>query len=221
MRKINLIGIATAALSLVMVGAANADKILQYNAGVPNVIWDGGTLNLNNSGGTTVQPFLGQNGGVSLTGQSVTFTGLVGTSYSFTSPTNFDEELGNGTFSIGPGLLTGSFTGAKLEASSNTTGSVGFEGVSFTGGSWLDNKTVAPELTVTFGFNDPNVTWANFAGSDGLGAFNGIDTTDAFGFTPQTTSTPEPASVATFGIGAIALVLMAAVARRRNANAAL
>jgi hypothetical protein len=79
-------------------------------------------------------------------------------------------------------------------------------GLSATGGSFsLEAIDVAPS---TFGIT---------AGA--LNSFSAVDET-TFSANPVT-STPEPASVVTFGLGALALMLMAGIARRRNAGSAI
>jgi hypothetical protein len=213
MRKISLIAIATSIVSLAIAGTANAAvKILDYSsASATNVVWSGTTLTLNDNN-TVVVPFLGQNGGAALTGQTVAFTGL-----SYVSNTTTADTLSGGTFNIGSGLLTGTFTSATLSGINSTSGAVAFTGVVYTGGTWFPagySTSVGTQLSTQFGY----VSGVFVAGSGPSTAFTALDSTNAFA---TVASTPEPASVATFGIGAMALMLLAAVARRRNANMTL
>lgn len=216
MRKLNLIAIASAAMSLAFVGGANATSILTYGSSNPvNVVWNGTSLNLNDNS-TNVTSKLGF--GLA-TGQTVTFTGLTQTGY--TPGASFDLALSGGGFNIGSGLLTGTFTSADITgAATSNVGFITFNGVVYSGGTWLPSNfsdTVGTALSTEF--NLPSgTTWANFAGPSGVSAFNGSDATTASG---TITASPEPASVLTFGMGAIALMLMAGIARRRNAGAQL
>jgi len=219
MRKLNIIGIATAALSLVIAGSASATKILGYTStSTTNVAWSGTSLSLNDSN-EVITAGVGQ--GPTVSGQNVTFTGLVGTGYTF-SGTSFDEKLSGGTFNIGSGLLTGTFTSADLQAlTSSNTGQVALNGITYTGGTWFTGFGFSPTLgaafTTTFGLV-PAVNFSTYATAGGLASFSGLDSTTALS---SLVATPEPASVSTFGIGALALILMAAIARRRNAGATL
>lgn len=217
MRKYNLIALATSAITIGLAGSALATPILTYGSANPiNVVYSGTGLSLNDNNSNVTSKL-----GFGLaTGQTVTYTGLSKTSYSATA-TSFDALLSGGTFNIGSGLLTGSFTSADLTgAFSSNVGFVQFNGIVFTGGSWLPanfSATVGTALSTEF--NLPSMqTWADFANATNVSAFNGSDATTASG-TPV--ATPEPASVATFSMGAIALMLMAAIARRKNSSQVL
>jgi hypothetical protein len=219
MRKINLIAITTAAMSLALSGAALATTQNILLIGPAPVTWTSATSTLAlGPSSATATPEDGQNGGASLSGQSVTFTSLVGSSFS-NLPGQFTETLGGGSFSFG-GLLSGTFTGATLTGTiGGDLGDVQYSGVVFTpGGAWLPAGFTNDALNTEF------IDSSNFAltgGGTALADFTGGDGTTASGTPPPVTSSPEPASVATFGIGAMALMLMAAVARRRNAGAQL
>jgi hypothetical protein len=218
MRKFNLIAIATAGMSLALTGAALAANQNILLIGPAPVSWTSATstLTLGPNTSATATPEDGQNGGVSLSGQTITFSSLVGSSFTDTAG-SFTESLGAGTFSFG-GLLSGTFTGASLTGQiGNDLGDVKYSGVVFTSGAWLPAGFTNDALNTEFINND------NFALTSGsqLADFTGGDGTTASGVPPTVTSSPEPASVATFGIGAMALMLMAAVARRRNAGAQL
>jgi hypothetical protein len=222
MRKINLIAMATAAMTLAMASTSFAAKILGYTSqNTTNVVWNGSTLNLNDNN-STMTPGVGQNGGASIAGQSVSFTGLGASSYT-KSGNLFDETLLGGTFNIGSGLLTGTFTGADITGLvTGTTGTVALSGITYTGGAWFTGFGFSPTLGASYSTTFslvPSSTWAGIAGTSSLGNFSGIDSTTAI--SDQVTSTPEPASVVTFGLGAMALMLMAGIARRRNAGSTL
>jgi hypothetical protein len=213
-----LIALATSVITMGIAGSAFSTPILTYGSANPfNVIYSGSGLSLNDND-TTVTPKDGQ-GAVQM-GDTVAFTGLAETNYTATA-TSFDASLSGGSFNIGTGLLTGTFSSADLTgAFSSNVGFVQFNGVVFTGGSWLPanfSDTVGTALSTEF--NLPSMTnWSDIGNQSGIGAFNGSDATTASG-TPL--STPEPASVAAFSLGAIALMLMAAVTRRKNCNQVL
>jgi hypothetical protein len=211
MRKINLVAIATAAVSMAFAGVANATSILTYGSANPvNVVWNGSALNLNDND-STVQSKLGFG---TVTGQNVTFTGLTSPTYTAVAG-GFDLNLSGGSFNIGSGLLTGTFTSADLTGQdTSNVGFVAFNGVVYTGGSWLPanfSDTIGTALSTEFNLPS-STTWANFDTGSSISAFNGSDATTASG---TVVASPEPASVVTFAMGAIALMLMVGAVRRR------
>lgn len=228
MRKFNLIAMATAAMSLAAVGSAMAAPIAVFGtagSGDANVSWSGTTLTVTDTAGSFVgkNGFFGTNSNLSGEVTSISFAGSTFT----TSGSTFTETLGAGTFTTtGPGgtisgtigagdsftgSLTGpaafTFTGIPGDVTYNSTPLFNSSGLAYTGGDFsLEAIDVSPGT-----FTDGGVPLA-------LNPFTAVDETT---FSANVTSTPEPASVATFGIGALALVMMAAIARRRNAGAQL
>jgi len=229
MRKISIIALATAAISVGFAGAASAVTVFTTSgAGNNNVVWNGSTLTVTDTAGAFVgkSGYFASNDTFSGETTSIVFTG---SSLSYNSVTGaFTENLGAGTFTTtGPGgTISGtiaagdSFSGSTLPLGSsqpftftNVPGDVTYSSTALFNSSGL--------LSTGGGFSieaPDSVTPSPYVVTGGvLQSFSVADSTT---FTALT-ATPEPASVATFGIGAMALMLLAGLARRRNANSTL
>jgi len=216
-RKIGIIAIASAAISVAFAGSAFAAFTTIADAEATTVSFTGGVLSIGSSSSPIV--YLPATLNVSEGTAPVTFTGLSASGApTVVAGVDITQALTGGTFSFGTGgsLLKGTFTGAKLteETDGSGVGLVSFSGVTFTGGSLLPGFAATPaELSTEF-----NLNTGDFGVTGGtLDSFSGTDGTTASGVSVV----PEPASVSTFGIGAGALILLAAIARRRKATSAI
>jgi len=216
MRKISIIAIATSAISLFGAVAANAVVAIFGTAGAggANVAWNGSTLTVTDTGNGNFVPkngFFASNGNLGHETTSIVFSIL--------STVGGTVDLGGGTFTTtGPGgTISGSI--ASGDSFVFTTGGASGGSFTFTGipGNVTYNSTPlynTSGLLYTggnFSLEAQNV----FATRGATGSYTAVDEAT---FSAQPPSVPEPASVATFGMGALALLTLAAVARRRTAN---
>jgi hypothetical protein len=157
-----------------------------------------------------------------LFGQSVTFTGLqnVGTvTGAGTTASPYTQALSGGTFTIGPGLLTGTFSGGHLLDATSGAGTASLidqlNNVTYTGGTYFTQSglqnpgafsisltSVNPTISVTGGY-------INSFQAAGTGTFSAT----------SPTSVPEPASVVPFALGGLALLGLIARKTRRTSGA--
>jgi hypothetical protein len=221
MRKISIIAIATSAISLAFAGAAFADVPIFGTIG-NTITWNGSTLTVTGSGNAFTSEgepyFAGVVGPVST---SITFSAGTLT----TSGSSFTQGLGAGVFTIttGSGVISGTIaSGASFSGS--TTGSATFAwnpvagDVTYNSTPLFSGKGLST-IDGNFSLEGISVEPSPFTISHGV--LSGFSATDGSTFSANPTTTPEPASVATFGIGAMALMLLAGLARRRNANSTL
>jgi hypothetical protein len=149
-------------------------------------------------------------------------------SYSYNSVSGaFVQNLSGGTFTItangtGTTLLSGTFGPSQLSGNNGAASSgvqLQSNSVTYTGGTYFPTSGFSMDngsLSLTFTGGDSIVA--------GLTGVSGYTTGDQIVFSAvpvQTTLTPEPASFATFGIGALALLGLAFAAKRRSLNASL
>jgi len=220
MRKLNLIGIAVAAMTLAVAGAASAAQTKIIDANALDVSLSGGTLTVSSAASDI--HYLPSTADIDegTVPVSITFGAETGTA-TVVGGDEFIQSFGGGTFSYG-GDLFGTFTGATVTATDGSGGQINYSGVVYNTGSSLLSTGLATfsptvDTSMTSSWSSDQ-SYGLTAGSQ-LADFSATDTSEADG--SLVTSTPEPTSVATFGIGAMALVMMAAFARRRNAGAQL
>ncbi len=239
MRKLLSSILAIAALSVMATTGAFAQNFLSTNGGTgsngtPNLTWNGTSLLISSnnmaispeaSNATPAQP-PAISSGVSINVGPLTGTGYIDTGATPNTGT-FIETFGAGTFTVSEGgttFLTGQFTGGDF-TNGVTNNSITYQmtGVSFgdgvhasSAGTYFPGNynpatgAMSGEANIS---NNGSLSWSAL----GVTAFNGND-----GITWSApaipTTTPEPASFATFGIGALALLALVAFKRRNSVN---
>jgi hypothetical protein len=244
MRKLTTILLSIAVLMIVFCASAFAQSQVQIlNVSTPsnndtNVTYDNGTMTLTifEPAATANEPYLGITG---VAPSVVTFSPLTETPGGYvpgvagvTSP---EEFLSGGTFTVtngGTTLLSGAFTGATLTPGNNpASGQVSLTDLTLTGGTFIPAGADVNNLlglnggVIQFTTNNgTTVTSNNLVGGIDLGtgfaSFTGHDDVE-ISTTVTPTGTPEPASYATFGIGALVMLILACVAKRRSLTASL
>ena len=214
MRKLSLIAVATSVLAFGATASAFALEPILSTVG-STITWTGTALDIS-APNAAIYNDTDPSNPISLGTGVVTFTGLDASTPATPSGGIYKEALTGGDFSFGS-ALSGTFTGATLiEDPADEDVNLNFSGVDFTGGSQLPGWNATPSALV-LGLNlEGNPTLGVDSGTGFLDPFTATDPFHASG----TPSTPEPASVETFGIGAAALMLLA-IARRRKANSTL
>jgi hypothetical protein len=237
MRKLTTILLSIAVLMIALCTSAFAQtqaqilSVAQVSNNDTNVTYSNGTLTLTvyEPTATAADPFAHITGVYPTT---VQFTPLVETGFSpaLLPGSNPQEFFSGGTFAVtGPGgpLLDGAFTGAVLTPGpGGGSGTIQLADTTLTGGAFIP---AGADVLNLLGFNAGTITFTTTGGTlvapNAIGplatGFNSFTGHDAFEVSTVVTGTPEPASYATFGIGALALFGLIAVAKRRSLRASL
>lgn len=236
MKKYATLAMAAFALMAVAYTSASAQTqeaiagVINHNQ-QSNVVWNGSTLVITGSSANASSDL----GLGSTSSATVTFSNLTQTNYiapSILNGNTFTQDFSGGTFTVTDNnngnktLISGAFTGAQLSAvNGSTSGGIQFAGVTFNaGGQYVP---AGMDLTDAFGLNALSVefntqnggtlsdnglgtTLANYSGHDGITWSSVV-----------TTGVPEPASFATFGIGAFMLLALGLIAKRRSLSVSL
>ena len=229
MRKlmIHLVLAAVAAMMVVSNASAQLTKIANTggNGPAPFVSWDPTTGLSIFTSNATLNGAVGQGTDSNTTISFTTLTPVAG-GHTFNPGTGaFTDLLNAGSFTITDNsthtvLLSGTFGGSTLSGTSGASSSslnLNLDSLTYTGGTYFPAGYSPNNGTLAFSFNGTTPVTAD------QNQTNAFTATDVCTFSAVKTSTtvPEPASFATFGIGMLVMLALAGLAKRRSMAASL